>query len=129
MALPNGAASPPLLMLTMLLPAPSSVQKRHRRLTRSGTGLSSVAKCLQKHPLTVVITLQHKGYHLQITFTYIIALHIVTVTAKVTEPHGVSSGVSASPVMSPSTILDNLFGDDNGLCSPNPGNHFQLKKT
>lgn len=106
----------------------SNKGKRHRRLTRSGTGLSSVAKCLQKHPLTVVITLEHKGYHLQITFTYIIALHIVTVTAKVTEPHGVSSGVSASPVMSPSTILDNLFGDDNGLCSPNPGNHFQLKK-
>uniref|UniRef100_A0A224Z0V2 THO complex subunit 5 n=1 Tax=Rhipicephalus zambeziensis TaxID=60191 RepID=A0A224Z0V2_9ACAR len=106
----------------------SNAGKRHRRLTRSGTGLSSVAKCLQKHPLTVVITLQHKGYSLQITFTYIIALHIVTVTAKVTEPHGVSSGVSASPVMSPSTILDNLFGDDNGLCSPNPGNHFQLKK-
>uniref|UniRef100_A0A131YWK8 THO complex subunit 5 n=2 Tax=Rhipicephalus TaxID=426455 RepID=A0A131YWK8_RHIAP len=106
----------------------SNAGKRHRRLTRSGTGLSSVAKCLQKHPLTVVITLQHKGYSLQITFTYIIALHIVTVTAKVMEPHGVSSGVSASPVMSPSTILDNLFGDDNGLCSPNPGNHFQLKK-
>lgn len=106
----------------------SNAGKRHRRLTRSGTGLSSLAKCLQKHPLTVVITLQHKGYNLQITFTYIIALHIVTVTAKVMEPHGVSSGVSASPVMSPSTILDNLFGDDNGLCSPNPGNHFQLKK-
>uniref|UniRef100_L7M7T8 Putative tho complex subunit 5 n=1 Tax=Rhipicephalus pulchellus TaxID=72859 RepID=L7M7T8_RHIPC len=106
----------------------SNAGKRHRRLTRSGTGLSSVAKCLQKHPLTVVITLQYKGYQLQITFTYIIALHIVTVTAKVAEPHGISSGVSASPVMSPSTILDNLFGDDNGLCSPNPGNHFQLKK-
>lgn len=106
----------------------SNAGKRHRRLTRSGTGLSSVAKCLQKHPLTVVITLQHRGYKLQITFTYIIALHIVTVTAKVTEPHGVSSGISASPVMCPSTILDNLFGDDNGLCSPNPGNHFQLKK-
>lgn len=106
----------------------SNAGKRHRRLTRSGTGLSSVAKCLQKHPLAVVITLQHRGYKLQITFTYIIALHIVTVTAKVTEPHGVSSGISASPVMCPSTILDNLFGDDNGLCSPNPGNHFQLKK-
>lgn len=106
----------------------SNAGKRHRRLTRSGTGLSSVAKCLQKHPLAVVITLQHRGYKLQITFTYIIALHIVTVTAKVTEPHGVSSGISASPVMCPSTILDNLFGDDSGLCSPNPGNHFQLKK-
>ncbi|KAH7957380.1 hypothetical protein HPB52_018339 [Rhipicephalus sanguineus] len=79
----------------------SNKGKRHRRLTRSGTGLSSVAKCLQKHPLTVVITLQHKGYHLQITFTYIIALHIVTVTAKVTEPHGVSSGVSARSAPGP----------------------------
>nr|XP_054929658.1 THO complex subunit 5 homolog isoform X1 [Dermacentor andersoni] len=117
----------------------SNAGKRHRRLTRSGTGTSNVAKCLQKHPLTVVLTLQHKDnnqlshfslqrYKLQITFTYIIPLHIVTVTAKVTEPHGVSSGVSASPAMSPSTILDNLFGDDNGLCSPNPANHFQLKK-
>uniref|UniRef100_A0A023GG96 Uncharacterized protein n=2 Tax=Amblyomma TaxID=6942 RepID=A0A023GG96_AMBTT len=106
----------------------SSTGKRHRRLTRSGAGSSSVAKCLQKHPLSVVLTLQHKGYKLQVTFTYIIPLHIVTVTANVTEPHGISSGVSASPVMCPSTILDNMFGDDNGLCSPNPANHFQLKK-
>lgn len=106
----------------------SNVGKRHRRLTRSGAGSSSVAKCLQKHPLTVVFTLQHKGYKLQVTFTYIIPLHIVTVTANVTEPHGISSGVSASPVIYPPTILDNMFGDDNGLCSPNPANHFQLKK-
>lgn len=109
-----------------------SAGKRHRRLERggssSGASSSLVAKCIQKHPLTVVLTLQHKGYKLQITFTYIIPLHIVTVVASVAEPHGVSSGVSACPVMSPSTILDNLFGSDNGLCSPNPANHFQLKK-
>lgn len=109
-----------------------SAGKRHRRLERgsssSGASSSLVAKCIQKHPLTVVLTLQHKGYKLQITFHYIIPLHIVTVVASVTEPHGVSSGVSACPVMSPSTILDNLFGSDNGLCSPNPANHFQLKR-
>ncbi|XP_077535624.1 THO complex subunit 5 isoform X2 [Haemaphysalis longicornis] len=134
-----------------------SAGKRHRRLERggssSGASSSLVAKCIQKHPLTVVLTLQHKGYKLQITFTYIIPLHIVTVVASVAEPHGVSSGVSAwchgpltqthqgrnvfcgvdssewnCPVMSPSTILDNLFGSDNGLSSPNPANHFQLKK-
>lgn len=108
----------------------SSAGKRHRRSERGNSGAwsSLVAKCIQKHPLTVVLTLQHKGYKLQITFTYIVPLHIVTVVASVTEPHGISSGVSACPVMSPSTILDNLFGSDNGLCSPNPANHFQLKK-
>lgn len=108
-------------------PEESTKGKRHRRMTR-GSSTSSAAKVLHKHPLSVVLEMQLKGYTLQMTFAYVIPLHIVTVVAKVMEPHGTSCGVSAVPALSPPSVLDNLLGADNGTSSPNPANHFQLKK-
>lgn len=105
----------------------STKGKRHRRLTR-GDSSSGTAKVLLKHPLSVVLEMKLKGYTLQITFAYVIPLHIVTVVAKVTEPHGTSCGVSAVPALNPPSVLDNLLGADSGMTSPNPANYFQLKK-
>ncbi|CAN7984854.1 unnamed protein product, partial [Ixodes hexagonus] len=108
-------------------PEESTKGKRHRRTTRGGS-TSNTAKLLHKHPLSVVLEMQLKGYTLQMTFAYVIPLHIVTVVAKVMEPHGTSCGVSAGPALSPPSVLDNLLGADSGTSSPNPANHFQLKK-
>ncbi|XP_023238359.1 THO complex subunit 5 homolog [Centruroides sculpturatus] len=104
----------------------ASTVKRHRRSTIDREEITK--NVLSKHPLTVSITVKcNKETSMCVNFSYLLHLHIVTALVKSITPH-LSSGVSAGDLLKPDLLLNCLFPNDFGKESPNPANHYQLKK-
>lgn len=101
--------------------------KRRRRGSNDRRG-ETRQKLLKKHPLSIVITITGKdGSSLDMTFYYIIALNIVTVSLGLNISNVVSS-ISGGDLLSTDLVLNCLYPGDTGNNSPNPGNEFILNK-
>lgn len=105
-------------------------ESKRRRKTVGNRLEEKRQKVLTKHPLQVTMTLAIKdGTTLNLTFSYLVVLQIVTVQIEL-KP-GNTSGVStslASDLLSPKHLLTCLYPGDDGLESPNPTNEYQLSK-
>lgn len=105
-----------------------SVGEQRHRVRSVDRQASKRKKLLQKHPLSVVLRVKCQGKNsLTLNFSYIMTLHIVTVTCKLHLNQPAVEGIPAE-VLSPDSLLTCLFPDDVGTRTPNPTNHYQLQK-
>lgn len=100
--------------------------KRHRHLASDKRDDSS-RNVLNKHPLSVSLTVEGGVGKICIEFFYLYHLKIVTVSVKSLSPHP-TSGVYAGDLLKLDNFLDCLFPGDYGKKSPNPANEYHLKK-
>ena len=102
--------------------------RHHRKRSSKVDRLEERRKrLLAKHPLVVNLTVTLRdGSSLKLEFFYLLNLGVVTVkcTIDVTKP---ITGVFASHLMTPESILCLLYPGDTGLESPNLANHYQLQ--
>ncbi|BFZ04618.1 hypothetical protein BsWGS_07656 [Bradybaena similaris] len=103
---------------------------KRRKKSTEVRNLEIKNRILKKHPLSVVLDIISKdGADLQLTFCYMLALNIITVSVKVTQdPNITITSISGGDLLSPDLILDELYPNDHGKNSPNTANHFELKK-
>ncbi|KAI8782477.1 THO complex subunit 5 [Biomphalaria glabrata] len=103
--------------------------KRHRRVSAEQS-LEKKNKIFRKHPLSVNLTITNEdGTELELNFCYLLELNIITVTVKVNlSEKGTLSSITGGDLLSPDLILDELYPGDFGNDSPNPANHYELKK-
>ncbi|XP_058462311.1 THO complex subunit 5 homolog [Malaya genurostris] len=83
---------------------------------------------IKPHPLSVTVTIKSKEgkQSLALMFQYLPNAGFVTVKCSLINFE--VAGVAAGDVMSQENILNELFPDDNGECSPNPKTKFQLQE-
>ncbi|KAH9525751.1 THO complex subunit 5, partial [Bulinus truncatus] len=103
--------------------------KHHRRMSDE-RNQEKKNRILRKHPLSVLLTITNEDdTELQLTFCYLIELNVITVTVNVVlSEKNTFSSVTGGDLLSPDLILDELYPGDFGLESPNPANHYELKK-
>ncbi|KAL5016146.1 hypothetical protein ScPMuIL_005735 [Solemya velum] len=103
---------------------------KRRRKTTDIRKLERKDKVLRKHPLSVLLEVKTKdGNKLCLTFYYLVALHIITVSIKLeTGQDAVTSSVSGEDLLSPDSILCDLYAGDHGNTTPNPANHYELNR-
>ncbi|XP_023347732.1 THO complex subunit 5 homolog, partial [Eurytemora carolleeae] len=82
-------------------------------------------KIFRVHPLSVVLKIKTKDDdEIDVTFTYLVHLEIVTVQGRVILKH-----LSASAdILEASSLLTQLYEEDDGSQSPNLKNEYQLKE-
>ncbi|XP_055531145.1 THO complex subunit 5 homolog [Wyeomyia smithii] len=100
-----------------------------RKSTKQQDPLKQKRKALVKpHPLSVNVMIKSKDgkQSLALTFQYLPNAGFVTVKCALVDFE--VTGVAAGDVMSQENILNELFPDDNGECSPNPKTKFQLQE-
>ncbi|CAG5135934.1 unnamed protein product [Candidula unifasciata] len=103
---------------------------KRRKKSTEVRNLETKNRILKKHPLSVVLDITSKdGADLQLTFCYLLALNIITVSVKVTQdPSITTTSISGGDLLSPDLILDEIYPNDHGNDSPNVANHYELKK-
>lgn len=85
-----------------------------------------VIKLYKAHPLTVTLLISNKkkkGNSLNVTFTYLPTLGFVAVHCNFA---GLDSSGTTGDILRTTTLLNSLFGNDNGEISPNPKTKYQL---
>ncbi|KAK3587348.1 hypothetical protein CHS0354_036514 [Potamilus streckersoni] len=104
---------------------------KRRRKTVDAKLSDKKHRVLKKHPLSVVIQVGCEDESaLQLTFSYLMYLHIVTVTIKVRQSSEMgTSSVSGGDLLSEDTLLDELYPGDHGDTTPNPTNQYQLTRS
>lgn len=104
-------------------------EKRHHRKSTSDRMAETRKKTLEKHPLSVVMTITCKdGSSLKMNFAYLLVLHVVTVKAKFTPSSNQGSSVSSRDLLTPDLLLSCLYPGDDGRDTPNPANDHQLRR-
>ncbi|XP_070572553.1 THO complex subunit 5 homolog isoform X2 [Ptychodera flava] len=103
--------------------------KRRRRSTVDVLTVKR-KRILNKHPLTVVMTIKcTDGSVLVLTFGYLMVLQIVTVSLKLSpSSDSTVTTVTGGELLSHNSLLSCLFPGDYGNDTPNPANQYQLNK-
>lgn len=103
-------------------------KRRHRKSSHADRLEEKRNKVLESHPLSVEITMNIKdGPVLKLKFFYYTQLKIVAVHSDVVIPNNIT-GNTAREVLQGDSIVGELTDGDNGIESPNPNNHYQLRK-
>lgn len=102
-------------------------KKRHHRMSKEARQEEKKARLLQRHPLSIRLVMVFKnGTKLMLNFFYMSYLNVVTLESKLeTENPG---GVSAGDMLVSDSVLRELYPGDLGMESPNPANHYQLRR-
>ncbi|XP_043924401.1 THO complex subunit 5 homolog isoform X1 [Protopterus annectens] len=105
-------------------------QTTKRRRPTVGLQLDDKRKeMLKNHPLSVCMELRCKdGSILHLFFYYLMNLNILTVKARVGTTVDVYISVSAGDLLSPHSLLNCLYPNDDGMKTPNPANQYQFDK-
>nr|KAG5686801.1 hypothetical protein BaRGS_013121 [Batillaria attramentaria] len=103
---------------------------KRRRKTVEARLSDKKQKVIRKHPLSVVLEINCKdGSVLHLTFYFLHALNIITVGVKVIPgKEVVTNSVTGGDLLSPQSVLDELYPDDHGDTTPNPANQYELAR-
>ncbi|XP_070205854.1 THO complex subunit 5 homolog A-like isoform X2 [Littorina saxatilis] len=101
---------------------------KRRRKTQEARLAEKRQRVIRKHPLCVNLEITAKdGSVLHLTFFFLPTLHIITVGVKVVPSKDVSTNsITGGDLMSPQTVLDELYPGDHGETTPNPANQYEL---
>ncbi|ESO84659.1 hypothetical protein LOTGIDRAFT_236170 [Lottia gigantea] len=84
---------------------------------------------LQLHITALFIIIITEGSKLLLTFSYLLQLEIITVHVKVLPSlESVHSSISGSDLLSPDSILNEIYTGDHGNNTPNPANQYELRR-
>ncbi|XP_055996153.1 THO complex subunit 5 homolog isoform X2 [Ostrea edulis] len=104
-------------------------KSKRRRKTVDSRVQERKQRALKKHPLTVKLDINCKdGNSLHLTFHFLLTLEIITVNVSLSLAESNASSVSGSDLLAPESILTDLYPGDHGNTSPNPANHYELRK-
>ncbi|XP_064612644.1 THO complex subunit 5 homolog [Liolophura sinensis] len=105
-------------------------KSKRRRKTHDERHSTAKDRIFRKHPLFITLEIRCKdGSSLQLSFTYIVMLNIVTVGVKVQAAGDTNlNSISGGDLLSPDSILDDLYPGDHGNNTPNPANHYDLRR-
>ncbi|XP_055384494.1 THO complex subunit 5 homolog [Condylostylus longicornis] len=102
-------------------------KKYHKRKSTVDSKEVKRKNLFKAHPLRVVISFEKRGSKEQLTLTlhYFENLNLITLSTKV-EIENLTSAAGA--VVSAENVLNNLYANDRGECSPNPKTKYQLRE-
>ncbi|XP_025089480.1 THO complex subunit 5 homolog B-like isoform X2 [Pomacea canaliculata] len=101
---------------------------KRRRKTVEARLCDKKQKVICKHPLSVTMEISGKeGSTLHLTLSYLPALNIITVGVNVLPSKDVvTSCITGGDLLSPQSILDELYPGDHGETTPNPASQYEL---
>ncbi|KAI0221809.1 THO complex subunit 5-like protein [Lamellibrachia satsuma] len=102
--------------------------QKHRRKTKKDLMSEKRQRLLKKHPLSVLLKVGCKdGNTLSLTFIYLVALEVVTVSVTLDLDTPVTP-ISGGDLLSPDSLLTCLYPGQTGTDTPNQSNNFALQR-